>query len=139
MVIEKIKGFLLPVVTMAWAFIQPIHGLIFATGGLVLLDMATGIAKAVKKGGWKKIRSRRMRETIGKGALYMIAILAAFFLDYITKMDISARAVAGVVALTEVKSILENVGEMTGIDVLQAVLSKLKPPPNNDDQPDPPK
>lgn len=136
---EKIKNFLLPLFTMMWAFIQPIHGLMFATGALVLSDMVTGIAKAWRKGGWKAIRSRRMRETIGKGLLYMIAILAGFFLDYITELGLAARAVAGVIALTEVKSILENISELTGVDVREALLSKLKPPANTDDQDNKPK
>jgi phage-related holin len=103
--------------------------LLTATLCLVGIDLVTGVAKAVKAGGWASIRSRRLRETIGKGFLYLLAILSAFLLDYVVGLDIAARAVAGVIALTEVKSILENVTEMTGVNVISALLAKLKPPP----------
>jgi phage-related holin len=125
--VEKFKVFALEMLTMVWAFVAPIHGIVFAVGTLVILDFITGISKAIKADGVKAINSRRMRETVGKGLLYMIAVLAAFLLDYVTGLGMAARAVAGVIAVVETKSILENVESMTGVSVLQVLVDKLKP------------
>lgn len=127
LIFDKAKTYIVPLLTMFWAFIEPIHGLMFATGALVFLDFVTGMVKAFRVKG-EKISSRRMRETIGKSVLYLIAVLAGFFLDYITGLELAARAIAGVIALVECKSVLENIEEITGLNLWAVVAEKLKPP-----------
>lgn len=136
---DKIKAYALHLLTTVWAFLAPAHTLIFATGTLVLLDLITGIAKAMKNG--DKITSNRMRHTITKGLMYQLAILAAFMLDTVMDMGLMAsRVVAGVIGIVECKSVLENVEAMTGANIWAAVLEKLKPPKTGETaKPEPPK
>lgn len=125
--LDKTKEYLIYLLAMFWAFIQPVHGLMFAVGALVMLDLVTGLVKAYKSK-TDKISSRRMRETVGKSVLYMIAVLAGFFLDYITELGMAARAIAGLVAIVECKSVLENIEEVTGLNLWAAIADKFKPP-----------
>jgi len=125
--LDKTKEYAVNLMVMFWAFIQPIHGLMFAVGALVTLDMVTGLVKAYKSK-TDKISSRRMRETVGKSALYMMAVLAGFLLDYITELGLAARAIAGVIAIVECKSVLENIEEVTGLNLWAAIADRFKPP-----------
>jgi phage-related holin len=127
---EKMKVYALNAMAMMWAFLAPIHTLIMATGALVLFDLVTGIAKAVKAK--EKVTSNRMRHTVTKGMMYQIAILAAYMLDVVIGMEqVAARVVAGVICMVECKSVLENVNVMTGINMWESVLNALKPPKVN--------
>ncbi len=123
----NVKEYALMLITMAWAFVTPVHTLMLVVGALVLFDMITGIAKAISIG--EKITSNRMRHTITKGMAYQIAVLTGFFLDYAMGMEMTAsRVIAGVVAVVEAKSVLENVEAMTGTSIWGSVVDKLKPP-----------
>jgi phage-related holin len=122
-----VKGYLLSFLAMCWAFVAPIHTLIVATGALVLFDMVTGIAKAIKNK--NKVTSNRMRHTITKGMAYQIAVLTGFLIDQVMGLELTAsRVIAGVICLVEAKSVLENVEAMTGVSIWGALIDKLKPP-----------
>lgn len=121
------KEYILGLVVMFWAFLAPIHGLLLITGALVLIDLATGIWKAVKLK--EKVTSYKFRQTITKGAAYMLAILVALLLDTVMGTGgMVSRTVGGLIALSETKSCLENLGAITNIDLWKAVLTKLQPP-----------
>ncbi len=123
----SVKELVIWALTVSWAFIAPVHTLIVATGLLVLFDMVTGIAKAIKT--QQKVTSNRMRHTIGKGIAYQIAILTGFLIDTVMGMELMAsRVIAGVICLVEGKSVLENIEAMTGISIWSALIEKLKPP-----------
>jgi len=96
-------------------FFAPIHTLIFALGALVLIDFITGIYAAAKRE--EKITSSGMKRTVAKGLLYQLAILAGYVFDTITpELGFVARVVAVTIAVVEMKSILENVASVTGVD-----------------------
>jgi len=63
-------------------FFIPIYGLSLAVGVAIALDTFTGIFKAVKIGGWKSIRSRKLSDVAGKVVLYNTAILSIYVMDY---------------------------------------------------------
>ncbi len=117
-----------------WALLLPIQGLMLALGTLIGADFITGVWKSAKKR--KKITSRGWRRTIGKSAIYLVAVIAGFACDYIVQNEtpIIARTVSLAIALTEIKSIMENFYAVTGINLLQLVLSKFKPPEKTDDE-----
>ncbi len=126
---EKAKEILLGALIGFWAVLTPVHTLLYVVGALVFADLATGIAKA-----WRKIEpitSRRLRESVGKSLAYFICVLAAFGLDHILEPGslLCARAVSVLIAGTEVKSIFENMKDLTGVDLWQALVDKLKPTP----------
>lgn len=121
------KEYALTGLGMVWAFLAPVQILMIATGALVLFDMITGIAKALK--GKQKVSSNRMRHTITKGLAYQVAILTGFLLDTVMGLDmVASRVIAGVVCVVEAKSVLENVETITGTSIWKALIDKLKPP-----------
>jgi hypothetical protein len=107
-------------------FIAPIHQFLYLTYVLLFLDFITGVCKALKQR--EPITSKRMRDTTIKFMFYTVPICAAYFIDityfsgamlYITKL------IAGFIALTEFKSLLENVSVLTGVDLWLMVQDKL--------------
>lgn len=114
-------------VIMFWAFLAPIHSLLMITGTLVLIDTITGIWKAAKLK--EKITSYRLRQTITKGAAYMLAILVSLLLDIVTgSAGMISRTVGGLIAMVEAKSCFENLRVITNIDIWKAILEKIQPP-----------
>lgn len=135
-----LNGDLLPLLTaagsVAWAMLLPIQSLMIVTGMIVMADLVTGIWKSIRLKGWKSFSSRRLRETIGKSVLYQISIVVAFGLDHILgngDAPILARVMAAGVASVEVVSIMENIRDLTGVDVVSILMSKFKPPAKKDD------
>ncbi|MBS1618072.1 MAG: phage holin family protein [Bacteroidetes bacterium] len=108
------------------AFFAPIQALILSVVALIILDTITGVYKAWKLG--EKITSFRFGNIISKVLLYNIAVISGFIVQKLFNIDAFhlAQIVAVAVALTELKSIAENVNAVTGIDVWQFVLGYLK-------------
>lgn len=103
-----------------WAILTPILPLMIVVSIFIGLDVATGIWKSLKNG--KKIRSTILAHTISKGVLYNTAILSAFLMEtYIFGGIPVVKLVGGFIATVEFKSILENIGEITGIDIWKHV------------------
>jgi hypothetical protein len=127
----KTKTLVLAGMAGVWGILAPIHVLIYCVFFLIGADFAAGIWKAIKSK--ESITSRRMRETVGKLAGYMLALLACFAVDKILGLnDISiARLTAGGLAFVELKSIAENLTVILGFDPLAAVIEKLKPKPKD--------
>lgn len=63
-------------------FFIPIQGVLVAVAIAIALDTFTGIFKAVKTGGWKTVRSRRLSDLAGKVVLYNTAVLSIYVMDY---------------------------------------------------------
>lgn len=131
---DKVLSYVLPGIASFLGILTPVKPLLYGTIALVFIDWVTGIWKAIKIK--EKIESRRMRETIGKFAIYLLLILAGFAADHMASDGIPnlAKVFAGAVTLVEIKSISENAGKILGIDVWQMISSKFKPK-NNDQQP----
>ena len=93
-------------------------------------DMFFGIWRAVKLGGWKSIRSRRLSSTISKSLLYSGAIVAIFLMEKFVLADIIGMFVSVDLVLTkaftffcvmvEIKSINESYYDITGKNILQS-------------------
>ncbi len=129
---NKARTFAVAGLAGVWGILAPIHVLIYAVFFLIGVDLLSGVWKAFKAK--EAITSRRMRETVGKLAGYMLALLTCFAIDKILGLnDISiARLTAGGLAFVEAKSIAENLTVILGFDPLAAVVEKLKPPPKQD-------
>jgi hypothetical protein len=114
---------------LIWAFMSPVRSLMLLTGSLVILDFILGIWAAKRRG--EAITSNRMRHTISKTLAYQMALLGSFMLDGIIEEHslLISRAVAVLIGSTELKSLLESLHDITGLDLWAAVIEKLKPPP----------
>ena len=108
------------------AFTTPIHGLLFGVGFLIFTDLFTGMYRAYKKG--EKITSSELKRTVSKMALYNLAIISGFVIEYLgvgTLVPVS-KIVASVVGLVEFKSILENFEAITGLNLWDHIKAKLQ-------------
>lgn len=114
----------------AWlmSFIVPIAHFLVFTIVLVVTDLVTGVQAARKRG--EELRSRRLSRSIQKISLYFVAILLANGMDQVffapkgISFDVT-WIVAGLIALTEFKSNLENVTTLTGVNFWTHLSAKL--------------
>lgn len=109
----------------------PLSSIAFALGFLIVLDFLTGLYKAFRLK--EKITSRRMSESISKIFLYEIAIVAGFVAEtYILQGLPLTKIISGFIALTELKSVSENIFEITKIDFYKKILDYIKRNPNKE-------
>ena len=94
-------------------YFSPVFPVLFGLGFLVLTDFVTGMLASRKRG--EVISSRKMRPTITKGIGYMAAILVAHTFEKSFMPDLNAlKIVSGLIALIELKSLDENLKDLTG-------------------------
>lgn len=115
------------------AYLAPVAPLVHALLFFMAADWITGVYKAKKLK--QKITSKGFRNTAEKFVSYTAAIiLGHVFGQQIAELHLT-RLVAGYLALTELKSIYENLAAITGNDILlniylqieTAVKNKLTP------------
>ena len=100
----------------AIAFFMPILSLLIATGILICADMVTGMFAAYHRK--EKICSKKMGATVTKTILYFIAIILAHVMERLFwEGSKISTVVAGIFALIEFKSNLENISVVTGINL----------------------
>jgi phage-related holin len=94
-------------------YFAPTFSVMMGISFLVLIDFVTGMVAAYKRG--EAITSRKMRPTITKGMGYMLAILAAhiFQKHFLPTIEVM-KIVSGLIAFIELKSLDENLKDMTG-------------------------
>lgn len=107
------------------AYFSPAFGLMIGIGFLIAFDFVTGIMASKKRG--EKITSKKMRPTITKGLGYMIAILAAHVFEkhFLQGFDVT-KVVAGLIAFIELKSLDENLKDITGKSLFKQFFNKGK-------------
>ncbi len=122
--ITFLKLFFTVTVAAAVQFVLPLKSFIGVTLLLVVADLITGVQAAAKRG--EMIHSRGFRRTVLKFSMYCVAIIGAhametvFFKDFPMVFSISAY-----IAVAEFWSLLENVGTVTGTNVLESVRKQL--------------
>ena len=121
---ELFVKYAVPVGISIVTFFAPVHIIMSVVGGLLVFDFITGIWASLKRG--ESISSRRMSRTVGKAVLYQLAIISAFLLEVgIGGVIPVAKLVAGVIALTEGKSLVENLNTISGTNLFKVVLDKI--------------
>jgi len=106
------------------AVFAPIKATLITTAVLVFVDLVTGIWAAVKRK--EPITSSGIRRTVSKMFVYETAIMLAFLTEqYMTDAVPFVKLIAGLVAVVELKSCLENLDSISGTDLLKAVIDKL--------------
>lgn len=112
--------------TWLLTYFAPVFPLILAIGFLVACDLLTGLIKAKKEGGWCNIKSRKMRATISKFIVYGVSVMVAHVMEKTFLPDFPAmRVVSGLIALIELKSMDENIKEITGVSLFGKLLELL--------------
>ena len=120
--ISTIKYSLTALFAWASAFFIPVWPFIAMAVALIVVDFATGIRKALAVG--EKITSRGIARTVNKFIGYPAAILLCegmerVFFDNSPIVPLT-YIVAAFICATEFKSVLENIGSVTGVDAWQA-------------------
>ena len=97
-------------------FFAPITWSIVGIGVLVFADVFTGIAAAKKRN--ERIHSKGMSRTVGKMLYYTIAIILSRVMEmaFISWLPV-AQLTSGYIAVVEFKSNMENIAQVTGVDV----------------------
>lgn len=104
--------------------LAPIKMLMFSVGLLVLIDLILGVWAAISRK--EKVTSQGLKRTVTKTLVYQLAVIVAHIIDtqLVPGMGV-LKIVSGLIAVTEVKSIFENLHTITGIDFWSAALHKL--------------
>lgn len=107
-------------------FLSPVKDLMFSVLVLVLADLITGVWAAKKRG--ECLTSRGLRSTIAKVISYQLAMILSWIVEakFLPLIPIT-KAVAGLIAITELKSNLENLHCVTGLNLWERVQELLKP------------
>lgn len=108
----------------AWAVFAPIHAVMEVTGGLILIDLVTGVMAAKKTG--QEITSKGISRTLAKVVLYELALATSFLVHQYMTGDLlpADKLVAGLIGLVELKSILENINAANGTPVFAAIVDR---------------
>jgi phage-related holin len=123
--IENIASWILKILVLLASYFAPIAGIIHLVLGLILIDLLTGIYASVKLK--EKFSARKLRYTVEKFVFYSIAIIAGYMMQLIffDAFNVS-QIVAGYIALTESKSIYENISKITKIDIFMKIYKVIK-------------
>ena len=111
-------------------FLSPIFGIMVLVGGAIMMDTATGIWKAKKKG--NKVSSKGLQSLVAKMFFYQSVVVLLFLLDHFILNDVIAlvwdkipyattKLVSLVLVWIEVLSINENYEEVKGISIIDRV------------------
>lgn len=108
------------------ALLTPLSSVLTTIMFLIVVDFITGAYASYKLG--IPIKSNKIGDTIAKFFIYNLVIISAYFLEeHIVKEVPFLKIIAGFIAITEIKSILENYNSIYGVNpfkVLQELLSQ---------------
>jgi hypothetical protein len=106
-------------------FLSPIHSIMIGVGVMIFFDLITGLWASKKTG--RPITSFGFRRTIVKSLAYQLALISSLIMETIFLQGMPViRIIAGMIAITEFKSFLENIYDITGLDLWLVFLEKLQ-------------
>jgi len=108
------------------AVFAPVIPILLTIGALIMIDFVVGIYRAHKMK--EVITSRKMGNTISKMLLYQLTILSLFLFEtYIIGPILPLTKIgAGLIAVTELKSIDESVEKMTGVGIWKRMVKIIR-------------
>lgn len=107
------------------AVFAPIKAALATVLVLIVADLALGIWAAKKRG--ELITSAGLRRTVVKLVVYEVAVLLSFLAQqYLTGELVPVmQLTTAYIGLVEVKSVVENLNEISGTSLLKSLLDKL--------------
>jgi len=114
-----------PLVLSIFAVLAPIKAILIVTGFLIIADLISGLLAAKKRG--ETINSAGLRRTVTKMMVYNLAVISGFLVEKYMISDIFpiSKLISGVIAIVELKSILENLNKINGTDIFKTIIEKL--------------
>jgi hypothetical protein len=121
----KMRNWLMGIVLSGIAVLAPIKPMLMTAMILLLIDLITGIWAALKR--QEKIESAKLGRSITKFFLYNLAIITGFLMETYMSIDFIplVKISCALIALTEGKSIFENISSITGVNFLDKLKSHL--------------
>ena len=117
----KVKAFLLSILAVFF----PIKAALITVFVLIAADLIFGLMAAKKRG--EPITSSGFRRTLTKFLVYEVAVMLAFLAQqYLTGEMIPVEQItAAYIGLVEIKSVMENLNDISGGSILKSLLDKL--------------
>lgn len=108
------------------AVFAPTKQVLLSTLALILADLLFGLLAAKQQG--QPITSSGLKRTVIKLFVYNSAILLSFLVgEYLVPMDLPImKTVTGLIGVTELKSVLENLDIIHGGSFFKAIVTKLQ-------------
>lgn len=103
----------------------PIKATLLTVIILVGIDLVSGLWAA--KARREKITSGGLKRTIVKIMVYELVVLLAFLVQqYLTGPYVPlVNILAGYIGITELKSVLENIEDISGMDIIKILINKV--------------
>lgn len=103
----------------------PLKATIIVVMVLTLIDFVTGVRAAQKRG--EAITSGGFKRTIFKILGYELVVMLGFLVEQYMTGDMVpvTKVLAGLIGITELKSVIENLQDVTGVPLSQLLLKKL--------------
>lgn len=103
----------------------PIKATLVSIMVITFIDLASGLVAARKRK--EPITSSGLKRTIIKIGVYELTVMLGFLTEQYMTGDLVpvVKVLAGFIGLTELKSVLENVEEITGVAVVKALVDKV--------------
>lgn len=121
---DTIINFLKPLIIMLLAVFAPVQAMLLTAGVLIIADLVTGLLAAHKQK--IPITSAGIRRTISKMFIYQTAIMLGFLVEtYMAPGIPISSIVAGVIGITELTSVLENLSKISDNAVISNIITKL--------------
>jgi phage-related holin len=119
------KQLLLNLVLSTLLIFSPVKATLFAVIALSLIDLLSGLLVAKKRG--DPITSSGLKRTIVKLLVYEMVVLLGFITQQYLTGDLIplVKILAGLIGITELKSVLENIEELTGLSLIKLLIDKL--------------
>lgn len=102
------------------AFFTPLKDVFLFVGIMVMADWITGIAKGLKT---NTFTSAKCIVKVWTSLGYFISIIIAKSIENYTHLDAIVKAVVGIIAISELQSLRENIQTLTKVDILKPIMN----------------
>jgi hypothetical protein len=102
------------------AFFTPLKDVFLFVGIMVMADWITGIAKGLKT---NTFTSAKCIVKVWTSLGYFISIIIAKSIEDYTHLDAIVKAVVGIIAISELQSLRENIQTLTKVDILKPIMN----------------
>ena len=102
------------------AYFTPLKDVFLFVGIMVMADWITGIAKGLKTNTFTSAKCIiKLWTSLG----YFISIIIAKSIEDYTHLDAIVKAVVGIIAISELQSLRENIQVLTKVDILKPIMN----------------
>lgn len=108
--------------------IAPLKPGLLAVMVLTLVDLILGVWAAYKRK--ERITSSGLKRTVVKTLVYQSTVILGFFAERYLIGDTLpvVKIITGYIGITELKSVLENIEEISGMKLLSSLINRLSAP-----------